>query len=513
MDWIAEHPGHRVRLDHTMVDRALSAWKGEHITDGEFGRLLRMINDGVIKAPSYLFVDDHDRISRRPVWEATHLLTGLVKDGITVVTTIDGKFYNQQSGVGDLITSVVKMNSAHEQSEQKSQRVRFTKAARVAECQNTKHVLHQMVPHWLRVADAVTNANRAIRKPEKIDRHVRTVREMYQMALHHGASYLTAWLIKNREPFGRSGKWNTLYVRTILSSRAVLGHLETRHGTIEDVFPKIIDDELWLRVQAACVARRGRGGHKSGAFVNLLATLCRCAECGGTMRINTNGRTGYKYYECKNHSSLSDCPNRCRYRVDIVERAVLDDFGWLKIGERPPTPIDLTALEGEHGTLDARYKRLASKLQELDDDEMYAEIETQLRELRGKRANAAARLNAARQASAVSAAPVEIATITDRPTLHTALRQLIRRAYFGRHHEVAILSKAGLLLMVTARQDAAAPYLMMLRHDGQMAIVDGDGNLRITEASADLIAAGMTPLDAKTIDDVLARLGRVKEAV
>ena len=46
--------------------------------------------------------------------------------------------------------------------------------------------------------------------------------------------------------------------------------------------------------------------------------------------------------------------------------------------------------------------------------------------------------------------------------------------------------------------------MIMLRHDGQMAIIDGDGKLRITEASADLIAAGMTPLDAKTIDDVLA---------
>jgi hypothetical protein len=326
MDWITKHPEHRVRLDHTLVDRALSAWKDEHITDGEFGRLLRMIDDGVIKAPSYLFVDDHDRISRRPVWDATHLLTGLVKDGITVVTTIDGKFYNQQSGVGDLITSVVKMNSAHEQSEQKSQRVKFTKAARVAECQITKNVLHKMAPHWLHVVDAISSGNRATRRYERIERHIETVQMMYRMALHHGASYITAWLIKNREPFGRSGRWNTFYVREILSSRAPIGHLETRHGVIEDIFPKIIDDELWLRVQAAREARKGSGGHKIGAFVNLFAGLCRCAECkGGPMRINTNSRTGYKYYECKNHSSLKNCANRCRYRVDIIEAAVLDN--------------------------------------------------------------------------------------------------------------------------------------------------------------------------------------------
>jgi hypothetical protein len=63
--------------------------------------------------------------------------------------------------------------------------------------------------------------------------------------------------------------------------------------------------------------------------------------------------------------------------------------------------------------------------------------------------------------------------------------------------------------MVTARQGEAAPYLMILRHDGQIAIVDGDGKLRITGASTDLIGAGMTPLDAKTIDDVQAHLRKI----
>jgi hypothetical protein len=121
-------------------------------------------------------------------------------------------------------------------------------------------------------------------------------------------------------------------------------------------------------------------------------------------------------------------------------------------------------------------------------------------------------MKAARQASAVAAAPVEIATITDRLKLHAALQQLIRGAYFGEHHEVVILSKAGLMLMLTARQGAQAPpYLMMLRQNGQMAIVARDGKLRFTQASTDLIAAGMTPLDAKTIDDMLAYLRQTGE--
>jgi hypothetical protein len=63
---------------------------------------------------------------------------------------------------------------------------------------------------------------------------------------------------------------------------------------------------------------------------------------------------------------------------------------------------------------------------------------------------------------------------------------------------------------VTARQGATASLLMMLRRDGQMAIADGDGKLRITEASIDLISAGMTSLDAETIGDVLAHLRQTR---
>jgi len=73
------------------------------------------------------------------------------------------------------------------------------------------------------VAETISTTNRATRRYEVIERHVETVKMMYPMALHHGASYITAWLIRNRERFGRSGRWNTFYVREILSSRGKHG--------------------------------------------------------------------------------------------------------------------------------------------------------------------------------------------------------------------------------------------------------------------------------------------------
>jgi DNA invertase Pin-like site-specific DNA recombinase len=513
LDWIAGHPEYRIRLDEESSDAARSAWKGDHVfkQDAALGKLLNMVEQGDLRPPLMIIVEALDRLSREDPWTAHHRLSGLISRGIIVATTKDDRIYDRSDkrALENLLMSVMLLKAAHDESETKSSRVRDAKAMHAIEAQSTKHVIHQNVPGWLYVAEAITNANRTTRRCVRIERHVETVKTMYEMALDHGAAYITTWLIKHREPFGRSGRWNIRYVKLILKSRAPLGHLDSKHGLIEDIFPRIIDDDLWLRVQAASKARTGKGGHKLGNAVNLLAGIGRCAECNGNVRINPHGRTGHRYYECTAHAVLKTCANRSRYRVDIIEHALLNDLGWLKVGDQRRPPIDLSALEEDHAKLNGRYKRLAAKLQELDDDEMYDEIETQLRELRSKRADAAARLNVALQSSAVSAAPVEIATLADRPKLHTALRQLIKGAYFGERHEVAILSKAGLLLMVTARQGATASYLMMLRSDGQMAIADGDGKLRITEASTDLIAAGMTSLDAKTIDDVLSRLGQI----
>ena len=64
-------------------------------------------------------------------------------------------------------------------------------------------------------------------------------------------------------------------------------------------------------------------------------------------------------------------------------------------------------------------------------------------------------------------------------------------------------SKAGLPLFV--RAGLGTPYLIMLRYDGQMAIVDG-GQAADHRGITELIAANMTLLGVKAIDDVVALL-------
>jgi DNA invertase Pin-like site-specific DNA recombinase len=515
IDWLAAHPEYPIRLDLTLTDEARSAWKGDHLgEDGAFGKLLEMVRAGAIKRGTVLMVEALDRLSRQDVWKATHQLTGLVTAGITVITTRDSKIYSNDSrladkgaAIGDLIMSVVIMANAHDESEKKSYRISETKAKRAIEAQTTKNVLHQNTPGWLIVADAASANNRATRKYKKIDRHVETVCIIFSMALDHGAAFITRWLIDEKvEPFGRSGKWNIRYVKNILASRAPLGHLETKQGLIENILPQVIDDDLWSQVQAACKARTGKGGAKHGGAVNLLAGIGRCADCGGNMRINQHGGTHRRYYECTNHAVLRTCKNRCRYRVDVIEQALMADFGWLTIVEgKAAVAPNMAGLEANVVTLKAREQRLATRLKALDDDEMFDTIMAQLRALRRDLSDAITELSAAKQASAVAAVPIQIANLVERDKLATALRQLVKGAYFDQDNEVGVLSTGGLMLIITARQDGPAPRLMMLRRDGVMAMIQA-GKLTIADSPSEIAAAGMTFLDAKTINDLAARL-------
>ena len=503
--WIARHPELNIRVDAEKEDEARSAWSAEHTgEDGAFGTILRQVQSGMLRPPLMLIVEHLDRMSREDEWKAQEQLAGLINRGILVATTQDDKIYSKESGIADLILSIVIMSAAHGQSENTSERVSKTKRMHVEAAMITKHVLHQNVPGWMQVAEAISPTNRATRRYVLIDRHAATVLEIFQMGLHHGAGYICSWLIANNVPaMGRTGKWNIRHVRRILHSRAVLGHLESRHGLIENIYLPVpgISEDLWLRVQAAQRHRRDNlvGGYKLGSHNNLLAGIGVCTACGGKMRINARG--GRRYYECANHVVLKNCDNRSRYRVDRVEDAMFEHLDFVEISASPATssPIDVAAMAEDLRKKAARQKLLEDKLQEIDDEEDYDLVMRQLRELRPKVKDAATALSAAQQQNAVASAPVMLSRNAHRSEIASGLKSRLDAALFYPDRCVILVSKAGLLLAVPSDD---TPALMFKAPDGQVAIVR-DGKVQFTHEG---LPHQMAPLDARTIAEVQALL-------
>lgn len=502
--WIAKHPELNIRVDDEKTDGARSAWKADHIKgDSALGSILRQVQSGALRPPLMLIVEHLDRLSRQNEWQAQEQLAGLVNRGVLVATTKDDRIYSTESGIGDLILSVVYMSAAHEESEKKSDRVSEAKRMHVIAAMKTKYVIHQNSVGWTRVSEPISSTNRTTRKYELIDHHAATVLTMYQMALHHGDGYICSWLIENNvQAMGRSAQWNIRQVKRILRSRAVLGHLESRHGLIENIYPPIpgLTEDLWLRVQAAIRQRSESdlGGNKVGARANLLAGLGVCQICGGKMRINKHARMGHRYYECANHSVLKKCANRSRYRVDRVEDAIFEHLDFLEISTAPEVLGNLTTLTDEHTKLVARQKRLERKLQELDDDEEFDIVMGQLRELRSKVKDAATAVSVAQQQSAVAAAPMTLTRDADRNAIATGLKARLATALFDDSRSVMVLSRAGVVLLVPPDEPAT---MLFKSPTGQVASVQG-GRVLIDPPAFKGLLDRLPSLDRRTIDDI-----------
>jgi DNA invertase Pin-like site-specific DNA recombinase len=475
--WIAKHAELNIRLDAELEDRARSAWKGDHILkdDAALGKILEMVKSGELQPPLLIIVEALDRFSRENRWVAHNRLSGLVAAGIFVATTKDDKIYHLDGDISDMIVSVVYMVAAHKESEDRSFRVRQTKQERIRDAMQTKHVLHQNCPAWMVVSEKISTTNRGTRQYKLIERNAATVLLIYTMALHHGAAYVTRWLIEHKvEPFGRTGQWTLRYVKNILRSRAPIGHLKSKHGMVDDLYPRVpgLTDELWLAVQAAQDARRdnGAGTPYKSQRVNLLVGIGRCDFCGGKMKLSANG-LGFHYYGCNTRAvnGKTACANRFRYRQDIIEDALLDRFGmgWLEARPRKVPMADLKSLDADLDRKRAREARLAGRLKELDDDQMFDLVMTQLRELRSQVTDAATRLQAARQAAAlVTVTPVKLRDLTDRAAIATALKQQLIGVRFGPDNHVVLEGRRH-VLTVQARAYGEKPKLAFkVRRDG-----------------------------------------------
>jgi DNA invertase Pin-like site-specific DNA recombinase len=461
--WIAKHPELIIRLDAELEDKARSAWKADHIyrDDAALGKLVAMVESGELRPPLLIIVEALDRLSRENPWIAHGRLSNMVGRGVFVATVADDRIYHLGSDMSDLIISVVLCCAANKSSEDASYRIRETKLTHVQESMITKALIHANVKGWLTPPENISKTNRLTRKAPLIERHGETVLQIYQWGLHHGSAWITKKLIADGvEPFGRTGKWSVKSVKKILRSRAVLGHLESKHGIIEGVYERIpgLTDELWLQVQAAQDRRRDAGSAApfQSKRVNLLAGIGQCARCQGKIRLTEHGTRSY--YACHAHVVLGTCDNRCRYRRDLIEIAMLHQFGigWLESHPRKAS-VNIKALEANHAKLQQREQRLAGRLKELDTDELYNVVITQLRELRGQVTDAATRLQAARQQAAIQQQSVQIKDMTDRAAIASVLKQQLVRASFGDDHQVALVTASGSVLSITARTGVREP--------------------------------------------------------
>ena len=132
----------------------------------------------------------------------------------------------------------------------------------------------------------------------------------------------------------RSSRGNRFTVNSlhrILTNRAYIGEYKFGEVCIPDGMPRLIDDEVFMAVQAKLEANR-RGGKGAIKKIHpdiqiedywLTGKIC-CGLCGGTLQgVSGTSRRGglYYYYSCKNHRKHA-CKLK-NQRKDLLETIVI----------------------------------------------------------------------------------------------------------------------------------------------------------------------------------------------
>ncbi len=364
-DWCLQHG---YVLDSSLRDLGVSAFKGANRLRGALGRFIELAESGQVDRGSVLLVESLDRLSRQEILTSLGVFTDLLNAGVEVVTLADGYRYTQESinDLGNLIVSLVVMSRAHEESAMKSRRVTASWADK-RERAATEPVT-SIVPLWLRMRDG---------KIEPIPERVAIVRQIFLDTIDGLGRRKIVSNLNERgvPPFGKSAVWSESYVQKLLRSRAVLGEYQPQTGRgaqrrpvgepIPAYYPQVIDETTFYRAQAAMDQRRTKGGRRGKRFGNLLTGLCRCGECGATMRFS-NPAQGPKrgrgpYLACSHAVVRGGCSHRHYYPYKGIEGIALH---W--ITEAVDVPGELGVNQQKSVSLRAEREAAEAKLSGLE---------------------------------------------------------------------------------------------------------------------------------------------------
>ena len=388
-----------------LEDIGVSAFKGANVAEGALGRFLDAVKEGKVPAGSFLLVESLDRLSRQEVRKSLGLFLNIIDAGINIVTLTDSRVYTaQRTELVDLLTSLVIMSRAHEESATKSLRVGAAWASKRARARTQP--LTAWCPAWLRLSSDRT-------KYETIGDRVAVVRRIFAESASGVGNYtITRRLNMGRVPHFGGKTWHQSYVSKILKNRAVIGEFQPHRlvngrrvpdgDPVKGYFPAVIDEATFYRAQHGLSERLTRGAGRKGArFTNLFSGLLVCAYCGGPVKFESKGHPpkGASFLVCDGAKRGLGC-EIARWRYDEFEASFLAfvrelDLERIVHGEdesKKRTTLEsmATALKGERASVREQMEKtydllnvvatdfVAGKLKGLEDRLMT--IEKELRE-------------------------------------------------------------------------------------------------------------------------------------
>jgi DNA invertase Pin-like site-specific DNA recombinase len=317
---------HDLELDSaTYRDLGVSAFDKSNLEKGALAAFLAAVQCGKIPAGTTLIIEALDRLTRAEVPAALHLISQLCEAGVRIVTLADEQVYDAESITDTvrIISSVVLLSRAHDESRTKSKRVRAHFKKRLDAGEYVGHTW----PAWLQKQGPAHF--------EPIPERAAVVRQLFDLAAAGHGSVALARRANNEGLPSLSqrkvpGRWHNTNILQLLRNRQVLGEYQPTvagkggrlpAGLPVQMFPPIISHALFQRVQALIAFRSKGTRRRSLRYLNVFQGLLLC-QCGASLVLKTKSPGGggkiHRYYICADQPrGLTTCP---RYRaLDLLK--------------------------------------------------------------------------------------------------------------------------------------------------------------------------------------------------
>lgn len=397
---------HDLELDEelTLKDLGLSAYKGEHLGEnGALGQFIRAVKEGLVPSGSYLIVESLDRLSRQKVTAALSMFLAILEKGIVLVTLADRQIYSSASideNYTQLIISLSIMARSHEESKIKANRVHQAYNNKKQLARDGVKKLSKNGPTWCDWNDETKDFEL---NPEK----AAVLRRLFDLAIRdYGVWDITK--IMNDEGVPRLGttrkhnSWEHANVHHMLTNRICIGEYQPTSTVtgkrindgepILDYYPKVIDDDIFRRVQLKLSSRKMGGsgaGRKGTNFTNLFRGISECGYCGSTFTVAryknnyiakkkdpSTQKKGLGYFKCNGNyrRACCDAPNVNYEPIEdqIMKTMVELDFDLIfdtqsSDNERTKIIQDLEIKRSDLSETKAKIQRGSERLFESDD--------------------------------------------------------------------------------------------------------------------------------------------------
>ncbi|MDB5350541.1 MAG: hypothetical protein JWN86_1788 [Planctomycetota bacterium] len=384
-----------------LQDLGVPAFKGEN-AKAALGAFLRAIEEGRVPKGSVLVIESLDRLSRNQVDEAYDRFRSILRSGIEIVTLTPPEHFTT-AGLNDLtkiITAIVYMSRAHEESATKAVRLKSAWASKRSKLGTTK--LTGKCPAWLKLNDDKT-AFVVVHDRAEI------VRTIFRLCLDGTGAHGIVKLLNRTQvpPMGYSNSWHKSYILKILNNRSVFGEYQPHTGhtardrkpvgeAIPNYYPPIMSQGDFYRAKAILDAHKTHGrGPKGQDVANLFSGLIRDARDGHTMILVRKDASGPKLVSSGAAKGVAGC-EYLSVSYKAVESAILRWTREVKPSDILPSRISGDTLNDQlteqRGVLADTEARITAIKERLKTDPDFGSLIDVLRDLESTRDTAANRI-------------------------------------------------------------------------------------------------------------------------